>query len=76
VRLAKLSAYRQLIYVPGSAPSLNTLRKQIRKIPGGTILGGHYYVDLDELDRQTNLHAAIVAQERVIASNPLLVGLV
>lgn len=55
---------------------MNTLRKRINHIPGGTILDGHYYVDLDELDRATNLRAGIVADERKLAANPLLDGLV
>jgi hypothetical protein len=39
-----------LIYAPGSEPSIATLRARVsaKKVPGGRIEDGHYYVDLDE----------------------------
>lgn len=78
VRLAKLSAYRQLIFAPGSAPSLSTLRKCIDRngIPGGTVLDGRYYVDLDEFDAAHNLRAGIAARQAQRAKDPLLAGLI
>lgn len=76
MRLAKLSEFRSLVYTPGSAPSMNTLRAQIDTIPGGRRMGGHYYVDLDEFDAQTNLRGGIVAKRAELKKNPLLQGLV
>jgi hypothetical protein len=76
MRLMKLSEYRRRFYVPGSLPSLSTLRNRIREIPGGTVLHGHYYVDLDKLERMTDLRAEALAREREIAQDPVLAGLV
>jgi hypothetical protein len=78
MRLAKISEFRTLIYSAGSAPAECTLRRQIDRslIPGGTIQGGHYYVDLDEYARATNLRAALAAQQAALAKNPLLEGLI
>ena len=74
MRLAKLSEFRSLIFTPESAPSAETLRAQIdaNKIPGGTVLNGRYFVDLDEFDRATNLRNSLAAQQVERARNPLL----
>lgn len=72
----KLSEYRRLIYAPGSAPSLGTLRSRIQEIPGGLILHGHYYVDMDKLERIIDLRADALAKERELAADPLLADLV
>lgn len=72
MRLMKLSQYRSLIYAPGSAPSLGTLRSRIEEIPGGMILHGHYYVDLDKLERVTDVRADMLARERELAHDPIL----
>lgn len=76
MRLMKLSQYRLLVYAVGSAPSLGTLRSRIEEIPGGTVLHGHYYVDMDKLERATDLLADARARERELAQDPLLTGLV
>ena len=77
MRLAKLSKFRELIYVEGSAPSLNTLRARInsKQIPGGRVECGKYYVDMDEYDRATNYRERLVAEQAELASNPLVAGL-
>ncbi len=77
MRLAKLSEFRGLIYAPGSAPAMRTLRGWIDagKIPGGTIHAGRYYVDLDEFDRATNLRASVAAKLAELEKDPLLDGL-
>ncbi len=76
MRLIKLTQYRQLVYVNGSAPSLGTLRSRIHEIPGGQILHGHYYVDLDKLEAATDMLAEVRQRERELTNNPLLAGLV
>jgi hypothetical protein len=76
MRLMKLSHYRKLVYAAGSAPSLGTLRKRITEIQGGTILHGHYYVDMEKLERVTDLLADARAREQEMAQDPLLRGLV
>lgn len=72
MRLMKLSQYRRQFYVPGSMPSLATLRAKIDQIPGGTVMHGHYYVDLDKLEGVTNLRADLLAREQEMAKSPLL----
>lgn len=76
MRLIKLSTYRRLKYAPADAPTMATLRARIHEIPGGKIEHGRYWVDLDVQDQQASLHAGIVAQERALAANPLLQGLI
>lgn len=78
MRLAKLSQFRKLVYAPGSAPTLRTLRGWIDagKVPGGRIENGLYWVDLDEYDLKMNLRAGLLAQEKQLAANPLLEGLI
>jgi hypothetical protein len=75
MRLMKLSQYRLLVYAEGSAPSLATLRSRIDDIPGGTVLHGHYYVDMDKLEGLADLRA-VSARERELAQDPLLTDLV
>lgn len=78
MRLAKLTEFKSLVYTPGSAPAETTLRRRIDRglIPGGKLQEGHYYVDLDEYDRATNMRANLVAQQAELAKHPLLQGLV
>ena len=56
-----------MLFAEGSAPSLRTVRAQIKRqeLPG-TIIAGLYYVDLDELERKTNLRAGLAARETAI----------
>jgi hypothetical protein len=76
MRLAKLTEFRKLVYSPNSAPCLNSLRSRISRIPGGTILDGRYYVDLDEFDRANGLRSGIADQQQTLAKNSLLEGLI
>lgn len=75
MRLTTLQKFRRIVYAPDSAPSLRTLRKRIREIPGGTIELGRYYVDLDEYDRRRNLRAGVAARVAELERNPLLESL-
>lgn len=77
MRLAKLSKFRQMVYVDGSAPTLNTLRSLIRRnaIPGGQIQHGRYYVDLDANDQATKLRGDLAARQAQIAKDPDMAGL-
>lgn len=76
MRLAKLSVYRDLVYEPSSRPCIDTLRRNIRQIPGGRIEGGRYYVDLDAYDRVNRLGDAIQAKLDMMRKDPDLEGLV
>lgn len=78
MRLAKLREFRQSFFTADSAPAESTLRRQIDndELPGGTRVGHLYYVDLDEYARHTNLRATLIAQQKDLANNPLLRGLV
>ena len=76
MRLVDLGEYKRMIFAPGSGPSLRTLRKHIEEIPGGCIVLGRYYVDMDEYDRRTNLRAGLDARERtILQGNPMLAEL-
>ena len=75
MRLIALSEFRNLIYAPGSAPSLRTLQRRIDEIPGGMRLAGRYYVDLDEFDKKTRKRQKLEERKAEIASNPLMQGL-
>jgi hypothetical protein len=75
MRLTSLQKFRDLVYAPGSAPSLRTLRKRIHEIPGGTVELGHYYVDLDEYDRHHNLRAGVAETVAKLERSPLLESL-
>lgn len=78
MRLANLKEYRSLVYSPDSAPTLATLRRNIRKIPGGRVIDGppkRYYVDLDVLDKETRLSAQIEDRLTQLRKSPELEGL-
>lgn len=76
MRLIKLSQFRRLVYAPGSAPSLATLRRRIYEIPGGRRELGQYWVDLDEYEGIRDQRVQIANRERELAQDPLLKGLV
>lgn len=78
MRLANLNEFRRIFFTPESAPSTCTLRRRIEKeeIPGGQIICGRYYVDLDEYDRALNVRKGLAARQSALASHPLLEGLV
>lgn len=78
MRLAKLSEFRRMRYAPGSEPSLKTLRARIDRgeIPGGTVEGKRYYVDLDEFERATGMRRNLEECRNQLARDPLLAGLV
>lgn len=76
MRLANLKEYRRLVYSPDSAPTLATLRRNIRKIPGGCVREGRYYVDLDVLDKETHLSAQIEDRLSQLRQDPVLEGLI
>lgn len=77
MRLAKLNAFRRLVYAEGSAPSLNTLRDWIRdgKLPGGTIQQDRFWVDLDAYDRATGLRDGIETKRRDLGASLAKAGL-
>jgi hypothetical protein len=75
MRLTTLKNFRDLVYAPGSAPSMRTLRERIREIPGGTVELGRYYVDLDAYDRAKNLRANVAARVAELERSPLLESL-
>lgn len=76
MRLITPNQYREMLFAEGSAPCLRTVRAQIRtgKLPG-QVIGGLYYVDLDEFERQTNLRASLRAREAQLMSDPQLAEL-
>jgi hypothetical protein len=78
MRLSKLTEFRRLFFTPDSAPSLSTLRKRIDRnvIPGGTVLDGRYYVDLDGFDAAHSVRISIAARQAQRAKDPLLDGLI
>lgn len=79
MRLCKLKEFRSLVYATGSEPAVGTLRSHIDKrlIPGGQRDGvGRYYVDLDEYNRATQLHAQLEDKERRLSASPELEGLI
>jgi hypothetical protein len=76
MRLASLDVYRKLVYAPGSEPSLTTLRRKIRNIPGGRIDLGRYYVDLDANDKVNQLLNDAVERREQLKRDPLLDGLI
>lgn len=78
MRLAKLTAFRRLVYAQDSAPCLKTLRGWVRdgKIPGGRIEHGHFWVDLDAYDRATGLREGIEARRQQLAAELQAQGLV
>lgn len=78
MRLASLTEFRRTFYTPDSAPALSTLRSRIaeKKIPGGRIEGGRYYVDLDEYDTVTRFSVTLAERRRQLATDPALQGLI
>lgn len=76
MRLANLTEFRNLVFSPRSVPCLNTLRARIKTIPGGALLHGRYYVDLDEFNRVTGLRADIENKLQTLTRNPRLDGLI
>ena len=76
MRLASLAEFRRIVYTPGSAPSLATLRARLSSIPGGQRQGKRYYVDLDEFDRAYNLRATLEDNRVKLEADPLLDGLI
>jgi hypothetical protein len=75
MRLATLAEYRRLVYAEGSAPTLNTLRRRIKDIPGGRIELGRYFVDLDENDRQRGIKNPTAKRIAELRASPLLKNL-
>lgn len=54
--LMKISQYRNDCFVEGSRPSLNTIKKWIDNGEViGEIIGGHYYVRVDEMEPVNDL---------------------
>jgi hypothetical protein len=76
MRLATLAEYARLVYAPGSAPTLKTLRLRIKDIPGGRVELGRYYVDLDANDRVNEIAKANNARIAELRKDPRLKGLV
>jgi hypothetical protein len=76
MRLCKLSEYRRLFFTPQSAPTLRTLRRNIKKIPGGTVRDGHYYVDLDMHANGSDLSASLRERQAELEKSLELQGLV
>jgi hypothetical protein len=78
MKLITLEKYRDLVYATGSAPTLSTLRRQVKdeKIPGGRKLGGRYFVDLDTNDRVSQLYQSVHRKLDELRENPLLEGLI
>lgn len=75
MRLTKLSEFRRLVYLDGSAPSVRTLRARIHEIPGGQVQLGHYYVDLDEYDRVTGYRTKLDKKREELRKDPRLASL-
>jgi hypothetical protein len=78
MKLATLEKYVALVYAPGSAPSLSTLRRRIRKseVPGGVLDMGRYYVDLDASDKVRQVASDLEVFRAKSKKNPNLAGLI
>ena len=78
MRLAKLSAFRRMIFTPGSAPAARELRAQIDRaeIPGGLKMAGLYYVDLDAFDEAMGLRRDNDREITALKKDPRLAGLI
>jgi len=72
MKLATLEEYRRIAYAEGSAPTIVTLRRRIKEIPGGCITMGRYYVDLDKNRRVNDLAATTQFELDELMKNPLL----
>ncbi len=77
MKLISLEKYAALVFAPGSAPTLSTLRRQIQKsqIPGGRKEVSRYYVDLDVNDHARKLSESVEARLDALIADPLLEGL-
>jgi hypothetical protein len=76
MRLATLAEYRRLVYAEGSAPSIDTLRRKIKEIPGGRKEFGRYFVDLDMIERVNTVRSEIAETRERFRNDPLLKGLI
>jgi hypothetical protein len=76
MRLATLAEYRRLVYAEGSAPSIDTLRRRIKEIPGGRKEFGRYFVDLDMIERVNTVRSEIAESRERFRNDPLLKGLI
>jgi hypothetical protein len=76
MRLATLAEYRRLVYAEGSAPSIETLRRKIKEIPGGRKEFGRYFVDLDMIDKVNTVRSEIAESRERFRNDPLLKGLI
>lgn len=76
MRLATLAEYRKMVYAEGSAPTLVTLRRRIKTIPGGRVESGRYYVDLDVNDKVNHVRSEIEETRERLKNDPLLEGLI
>jgi hypothetical protein len=78
VKLITLERYRDLVWVPGCAPTLSTLRRQIRggRLPGGSKLFSRYYVDIDANERLTTLATENADRLAELRADPRLKGLI
>ena len=63
-------------YAEGSAPSIDTLRRRIKEIPGGRIEFGRYFVDLDIVDNVNNVRGDIAETRERLKNDPSLEGLI
>lgn len=72
MRLATLAVYREMAYIDGCAPTLATLRRRIKEIPGGRVEFGRYYIDLDANDRVNNLAMGVESRLDELLNDPLL----
>ncbi len=78
MRLASLQEFRALVFTEASAPSVDTLRDQVKagRLPGGRRVLGRYYGDLDEFMRVSALAAELDKQHAETAQSDDLQGLV
>jgi hypothetical protein len=78
MKLITLEKYRDLVYAPGSAPTLSTLRRQVKdaRILGGRKQVGRYYVDLDANERLTEMAKSNTKRLDELRSDPRLKGLI
>lgn len=78
MRLASLQEFRSLVFTEASAPSVGTLRDQVKagRVPGGQRLLGRYYIDLDEFMRISAMKADLNKQHAETAQLDELQGLI
>jgi hypothetical protein len=75
MKLVSLDKYREMVYAQGSGPSLTTLRRRIKDIPGGRRELGRYYVDLDANDRRNQLSREAQSKLEQLLNDPLLLAM-